>query len=174
MICEETAKKYCCEDLSNIENYETAINDTTQTWHCHHRGEILPCGRFSADDLNKFGLYFNRPAAELIFLTPAKHKRLHTTGNNLSDETKKKMSDAKKNMSDETKKKISEAMKNRHHRDEKAFSKKVLQYDLNGNLIAEFKSQREAAASIGLKSQGTLCIAMKNGIPYRNFIWKFA
>lgn len=89
------------------------------------------------------------------------------------------MSDSKKNMSVETKKKISEAMKNRHHSDEKkkmyeALSKKVLQYDLNGNLIAEFKSQREAAASIGLKSQGTLCIAMKNGIPYRNFIWKFA
>ena len=67
MICKKTIKNFCCDDPSLIENYDKAINDTTQTWDCHHRGEVLPCGRFSRDDLNKFGLYFNRPAAELIF-----------------------------------------------------------------------------------------------------------
>ena len=58
MINEGCAKKYCCEDLSLIENYELAINDQTQTWDCHHRGEVLSCGRFSPNDLNKFRLYF--------------------------------------------------------------------------------------------------------------------
>ena len=54
MICKKTIKNFCCDDPSLIENYDKAINDTTQTWDCHHRGEVLPCGRFSRDDLNKF------------------------------------------------------------------------------------------------------------------------
>lgn len=33
-------KKYCCEDISLIENYEKAVNDKTQTWCCHHKLEI--------------------------------------------------------------------------------------------------------------------------------------
>ena len=69
MICEETAKKYCCEDLSLIENYELAINDTTQTWHCHHRRESI----YSAKDLIEIGEYWKRSAAELIFLAPTEH-----------------------------------------------------------------------------------------------------
>ena len=32
-------KKFCCEDISKIENYAAAIADTTQTWECHHRME---------------------------------------------------------------------------------------------------------------------------------------
>lgn len=84
MICEETAKNYCCEDLSLIENYDKAIADTTQTWCCHHRGEILPCGRFSRDDLKKFGLYFYRPASELIFMKKFNHFSLHRKGVPLS------------------------------------------------------------------------------------------
>ena len=33
------ASKYCCEDISLIENYDKAIEDKTQYWHCHHRLE---------------------------------------------------------------------------------------------------------------------------------------
>jgi len=40
MICLKSLKKFCCEDLSLIENYDLAISDTNQTWHCHHRLEI--------------------------------------------------------------------------------------------------------------------------------------
>ena len=60
MINEYNAKRFCCEDLSLIENYALAVADTTQTWDCHHRGEILPCGRYEAKDLKKFYLYYNR------------------------------------------------------------------------------------------------------------------
>lgn len=116
MINEYYAKKFCCEDLSLIENYESAINDTTQTWDCHHRGEVLPCGRFSIDNFKKFGLYYKRPAVELIFLTRSEHIRLHKKGIPRSEATKKAISDAKKGvqigpMSEATKKAIRDAKK---------------------------------------------------------------
>ena len=74
----KTAKSYCCEDLSLIENYELAIADTTQTWDCHHRVEVLD-GRkmFSRDELKHLNLYFDRPAKELIFLTKSEHSKIH-------------------------------------------------------------------------------------------------
>ena len=113
MINKYTAKSFCCEDISLIENYDNAIADTTQTWECHHRGEVLPCGRFSRDDLKKFGLYYSRPAAELIFLTPSAHRQLHLKGVPLSEEHKKALSEALKGvqLSEATKKAISEALK---------------------------------------------------------------
>ena len=152
MINEEYAKKYCCEDLSLIENYQLAVNDNTQTWDCHHRGEVLPCVRFSRDDLKKFGLYFNRPAAELIFLTPAEHNSLHFKGIQLSEEHKKALSDAKKGvprgpMNEANKKAISEAKKgiplSEEHRAK--LSKKVLQFTKSGEFIKEWSSTREAS-----------------------------
>lgn len=98
MIKINNAKKFCKDDISLIENYDKAINDKTQTWQCHHKAEILPCGRFSSIDLIKFDLYFNRPASELIFLTEFNHKSLHHTGKkvNVSEETRKKLSEANK------------------------------------------------------------------------------
>lgn len=81
MINERSAKEFCCEDISLIENYEQAVNDQTQTWCLHHRAEILPCGEFRRDVLKKFRLYYNRPAAELVFLTKAEHNRLHNSWN---------------------------------------------------------------------------------------------
>lgn len=100
MISEIQAKRYCSEDISKIENYDKAIDDTTQTWECHHRGEILPCGRFSKADLEKFGLYENRPASELVFMTASNHASIHDnwnwTGKHHSEATKKKLSEKAK------------------------------------------------------------------------------
>ena len=53
MINEKNAKRFCNEDISLIENYDKAIVDNTQTWHCHHRAEILPCGIFYVEDLQQ-------------------------------------------------------------------------------------------------------------------------
>ena len=89
MINKQSAKAYCREDISLIENYENAINDKTQTWVCHHRRETV----FSRKDLIEIGEYYKRPACELIFLTSLEHNRLHKLGKHHSEEVKKKMSE---------------------------------------------------------------------------------
>ena len=78
MIYEEYAKRYCCEDLSLVENYDKAVSDTENIWHCHHRRETDE--GLSYIELKNRGLYFNRPASELIFLTAHEHISLHQKG----------------------------------------------------------------------------------------------
>lgn len=96
MINELFAKEYCRDDISKIENYNEAVDDPTKTWHLHHRLELTLDGEFalSAEQLELHNMYYNRPYYELIFLTPAEHRRMHALA--LSDETKQKMSEAKK------------------------------------------------------------------------------
>ena len=77
MINFENAKNFCNEDISKIENYDKAINDTTQTWHCHHRLEVTKSFICSRALLKEINMYFHRPADELIFLTLAEHTRIH-------------------------------------------------------------------------------------------------
>ena len=126
MINEKRAIKYCKDDISLIENYDKAIADKTQIWHCHHRRETI----FSRKDLIEIGEYYNRPACELIFLTPTDHHRLHNLGKpslmkgkHHSAETHKKMSESNKgennpmfgkHHSAETRKMMSEARKGKH------------------------------------------------------------
>ena len=123
MIDKKRAIKYCKDDISLIENYDKAFSDTTKMWHCHHRRETI----FSRKDLIEIGEYYNRPACELIFLTPVDHHRLHKLGKpsgmkdkNQSAEARKKMSESKKgenhpffgkHHSAEARKKMSEARK---------------------------------------------------------------
>ena len=169
MICEYTAKQYCCEDLSLIENYDLAVADTTQTWECHHRGEVLPCGRFSIDDLKKFGLYYNRPASELIFLTPTTHRSLHNKGVPLSKETKKAISDGIKGVpkSEAHKKAISDAMKGVN-------AKKVLQFTKSRELIKEWPSAIEASRRLGI-SQPHICDCCNyKRKSASGYIWRYA
>lgn len=116
MINEKYAKKYCRDDLSKIENYEQAIADKQHTWQCHHRLELTLDGDFalSRDQLKMHDMYYNRPYYELIFLTPAEHGRLHMKDMHLSEETKRKISEAQKGKhhTEETRRKMSEAHKN--------------------------------------------------------------
>lgn len=89
-------QEYCCEDISKIENYDKAMADDEQ-WDCHHRRETI----YSRDGLIEIGEYWNRPAAELIFLTHEQHISLHKAGSrnhmygkHHSQATKDKMSAA--------------------------------------------------------------------------------
>lgn len=93
-------KQYCKDPIEWIENYQEAVNDQTQTWHCHHRFETEY--NLSKIELQSLGFYFDRPFCELIFLTPKEHKRLHHIGKvgpwrgkHRSEETKQKMREAK-------------------------------------------------------------------------------
>ena len=113
--------EYCCEDLSKIENYDKAITDQDRTWHCHHRLEVSANGEVvSSEQLKRCGLYYHRPASELIFLTRSEHLRLHNKGErnhnfgkHLSEETKRKISEAHtgKTLSEEHRRKMSEVRK---------------------------------------------------------------
>ena len=161
------AKKFCKDDITNIENYDKAINDNTQIWHCHHRlethkykdrnrkdwtkrDEFIP-----ASELKALGLYYNRPAAELIFLTSSDHISLHhkcvshseihnrniskgMIGHKVSDECKRKMSEARKRYwinhynhrshSEQTRHKMSESQQARRLR-EKQLRERLNHYD---------------------------------------------
>ena len=79
MINEKRVKCYCSEDISLIENYHEAIADEKRTWDIHHRRECDAEGRtlFTHKQLKEMGLYLNRPAAELVFVTRSMHWKLH-------------------------------------------------------------------------------------------------
>ena len=149
-----TLSLYCKDDPSLIENYEQAINDKTQTWHCHHRREK----DYSRDELIARNEYYHRPADELIFLTPIAHAEFHQDDHKgwekghepwnkgskdlYSDEYIKKLSIA------HTGKKLGPCSESRKRKIGLAHSKPVVQYDMNNNFIAEFESARAAALTI--------------------------
>lgn len=114
-----------CKDYENIENYEKAKADNFEGWCCHHRKGVY----IQTEELQELGMYYGRPAEELIFLTVSEHQYLHKKGKqgywkgkNLSEEVKKKISEANKGNkhalgckhSEEAKKKIGEAKKGMH------------------------------------------------------------
>ena len=116
MIEERNVRRYCYEP-EHIENYDKAVADIEQMWDCHHRVEtIMNCGK---RELIAKGAYWHRPAHELVFLTKAEHRRIHSqqcVGRRHTCEAKRKMSDAQrgKHISPATRSKLSDALKGRH------------------------------------------------------------
>lgn len=148
-------EKYC-KDFKNIENYDKAVVDNFKSWHCHHRLEthLLNGDRrlvdITASELRALGLYWNRPADELIFMTREEHHSLHfkgkkspNYGKNFSEEIKTRMSEAKKGennpmygkrLSEEHKKKLSNANKGKQHSEE---TKKKIGEKSKGNTASK-------------------------------------
>lgn len=140
----KSSKRFCCEPMSLIENYDKAVNDNTQIWEIHHRFETDL--NMSKTELIEKNLYFDRPASELILLTKSEHTTLHNLcylwtqkskeklSNSLkgrscwnkgktgvySKETLQKMSDAakKRTLSEETRNKLRNAFKGKKHTEE--------------------------------------------------------
>lgn len=110
------AKKCCCEDISLIENYEKAVNDKNQIWDLHHKLEIEL--EKTAKELLSSGLYYNRPASELIFLTHKEHTYLHQSQNYMKQIASNNSSGEKNGMynkkhTNESKEKMSKKRKER-------------------------------------------------------------
>ena len=117
-------KRYC-KDYQNIENYEAAKKDDFKGWNCHHRLETHNSDGerrlvdITADELKALGMYYNRPAEELIFLTVKEHnafkkgKPTWSKGKQFSEEYRKKISEGNKGkkLSEETRNKISASKK---------------------------------------------------------------
>lgn len=120
--------EYYCDDITEVENYELALKDDFKDWDCHHRLETHNSDGerrlvdLSMRELKALGMYYHRPANELIFLTTAEHMVLHNKGKKkspLSEEAKRRISEAKKGKrlpphSEEAKRKISEFQKGRN------------------------------------------------------------
>ena len=138
-------KRYC-SDIENVENFEKAAAENFIGWCLHHRLETWASDgerrlvNISAAELKSFGMYYNRPSEELIFLTSSEHSILHNKGESnpnygkqlseehkrkigegnrgkqLTEETKHKMSLAQigKRFSDKTRRKMSAAKKGKH------------------------------------------------------------
>ena len=116
-------EKYC-KDYTNIENYQKAKADNFKGWECHHRLETHTSDGERRDvdishkELIALGMYYNRPAEELIFL----RKGEHTSLRKVSTETRQKLGEAKKgnkyalgcNRSEETRNKMREAHKGKN------------------------------------------------------------
>ena len=115
-----------CDNIENVENYAAAKKDNFTGWDCHHRLETHNSDGerrlvdISHKELKALGMYYDRPAEELIFLTTLEHLRLHHKGKRFSEETKKKLSAANKGkqLSEETKAKMSEAKKGKPRSEE--------------------------------------------------------
>lgn len=160
MINIQQSQLFCEEPIELIENYEEAVNDTTQVWHCHHRDEITY--NLSRDELKNMGLYYKLPAEKLIFLTRLEHFRKHHKGKKNSEETKKKISESKKGcknpmygkkMSFETRKKIGESLINNIKS-----SKPILQFTKNGEFVAEYPSLSECYRKTGIDISNICCV----------------
>ena len=120
--------KRFCKEPEKIENFEKAKKDDFVGWDCHHRLETHTSdGKRRDVDITKkelisLGMYYHRPAEELIFLPRSEHDA-YRKGKPKSDEARRKMSEAKKgeknpnygkHLSDETKKKMSESHKGKN------------------------------------------------------------
>ena len=94
----------------------------------------------------------------------------HTLGSKHSEETKRKMSQAQKGRihSEETKKKISKALKGNQYR-----TVSVLQYDKEGNFIAEYPSLNEAGKQTGSHPSGITQACRGKRKTSGGFIWKY-
>ena len=97
-----------CKNYKNIENYDKAVADDFKGWECHHRLETHTSDGERRDvdigykELKALGLYYNRPASELIFLTIREHNAFNkgkpgpNKGKKFSEETRRKMAEAHK------------------------------------------------------------------------------
>ena len=82
MINKENLIRYCCEEISNIEGYEEAIA-SNKIFDCHHKLETHNSDgerrtvNLTKQELIALGMYYNRPASELILLPHGEHTILH-------------------------------------------------------------------------------------------------
>ena len=89
---ENQGRKFCCEDLSLVENFDKA-NASEEVYAFHHRLETdLGVTRAWLKENN---LYYNRPANELILVTKADHMKLHHKGKPKTEEHKAKIAESK-------------------------------------------------------------------------------
>lgn len=158
----KTHKRCFCDTPELIENYDEAIRDTTQIWHCHHRLEthnsdgIERTTFLSKKELETLGMYYHRPPKELIFLTEQEHKKLHKSGSHHHQYGA--------SVSPETKAKISKKVKGGKN----PRAKQVICIE-TGEI---FGCMRDASKSLGL-CKGAVQIAIKRNTKSGGYHWAY-
>lgn len=190
MINETSCKRVCREDISHIQNYEEAVSDSSQKWHCHHRlGVAIPRKK-----LKEIDAYYKRPAAELIFLKESEHLSLHNKEKYHSEESKRKISEAMKgeknpfygkHHSEECIRKMSDAHKGNFVGEKNPFygktgeknpkSKSVYQIDKNtGEIIRTWPCAQEVQRQLGIHNS-CICHCCKGKFKTAGgFVWRYA
>ena len=150
MISERTAKIYCSEDLSLIENYHIAIADKEKMWDIHHRRECDDEGRtlFTRKQLIKMNLYFNRPAEELIFVTRSMHSKIHREIHENCGKIGGKISGKKSSVA-------------------------ILQFTKSGEFIKEWPSAKEADHQLGIRHSSICWCCKGKSKQAGGYIWKY-
>ena len=153
--------KQYCKEPEKIENYEKAKKDNFVGWECHHRLEThTPDGKrrefdISYKELIALGMYYSRPAEELIFLTTREHNAFKK-GKHHSDETRRKLKGNKNALghcvSEETRRKMREAKKGKpkseEHKKKIGEAQKGNKYAL-GHCVSEETKKKMREASKG-------------------------
>ena len=158
MINEKCAKCYCSEDISLIENYNQAISDEERTWEIHHRIECDENGRtlFTCKQLKEMGLYFKRPASELIFVTRSMHWKLH-----------REIYEKRGKIVGKKYGKIGGKIGGKKN------SISILQFTKDGTLIKEWPSAYEAKRQLGIP-QSNICNCLKGRLKSAGgYIWRY-
>ena len=156
MINEHNAKWFCSEDISLIENYHQAISDEEKMWDIHHRRESDSEGRtlFTPKQLKEMGLYFNRPAAELIFVTRSMHRKLHREICEKCGKTGGKIRGKKTGAINGKKRSIP-----------------ILQFTKDGTFVKEWPSASEAWRQLGISN---ICNCLKGRHKSAGgFVWQY-
>ena len=157
MIDTRAVKHYCSEPIQNIENYEQAVSDKSQTWDCHHRREEEG---FTKNQLKEMGLYFNRPASELIFLTEYEHYKIHTIGKANPFYGKHHTNES---IEKGRKKQIKDNIR----------GKRVFQYTPYGVLVAEYNSIMQASRKTGYDPSSISKCCRGRYKTYKGFVWSY-
>ena len=171
MINNYWAKRYCSEDVSLIENYQEAIADEEKMWDVHHRKECDENGKtlFTKKQLIDLGLYFKRPASELMFVTRAMHWKLH----------REKMGNAGKIGGKILGKKYGAINGKKYgaingKKGAIKHSIPILQFTKDGTFVKEWPSLSEAYRHLGIP-QSHICHCLKGRRKSAGgFVWRYA
>lgn len=177
--------RYCCEDISLIENYHQAL-ESNETFDVHHRLELDTGVYISSKELRDKDMYYNRPASELILLPHSVHTKMHAMfgfpnrneniskarmGHKTSYETRQKIKNSrllhnskltedewKKEYyrSEEAKRKISESNKGKKHRPiSEEAKRKISEKMIKKWSDPEYKKKLSKSISDGVKRSYT-------------------
>lgn len=170
------------EELNTKERYYQELFDCVENGlNLRYTKTSDKSGKMSAESIAKM-VYYKRnitPEHREKLSKAGKNKEVMPTmlGKNHSDETKKKMSDAakgkiksKEHCENIRKSKLGVIVSNETKAKK---SKPVLQYDLQGNLIAKYFGIREAARKTGI-SDAMIIDVCKGKFPKgKGFVWKY-